>query len=613
LTVYNGPSYSNLNIHDELDSYSVIANISSTAITGMSYAPIYTTSTSIRNLTVYGGSGNNTYTITGTPAISSFTLNTGPGGDATYLQANSVPTTITTTTGAGGAGSDGVFIGTPAGSLSGILAAVTILNGPSFDNVFIYGGADGGNHNVTISNSGPSAGVVGLAPANIYFNSASVSSLVVDGGPGNNTYNVVSTPASTSVSLYTGSGTDTTNVQTITAILGIYTDTGTGGGGNDVVNIGYANSLAGILGTVNIVNTRNYDRININDQADAADHPNVVIADGAAGGVTGLALAAINFTSSSVSRLVVNTGSGHNTVTIPSTPAVTSVTVNTGAGGAAAVNVQGGSAFVVINTHGSDTVTISNAGHTVDGISGVAVSGNASSAVVVDDSSYSGDETYGITRNSVNAARLSASPLLTYGGLGNLVLLGGNAATNDLFTIDSTSSLVNLVGGAGPNCFSISPFSNSLATITAPLTISGSGADMISFWDQLNPASETYSFDDVPSMLTLTTIPVEIDFGGMGGGVYLQTNGMSTVNDPSGTVMVDGSPPCTPARGWDELDIALTVAGPARVPERTTAVTLDVPASNSVLALVSLASGRSHTRVMEKSLDRLAVDELFSL
>jgi hypothetical protein len=108
----------------------------------------------------------------------------------------------------------------------------------------------------------------------------------------------------------------------------------------------------------------------------------------------------------------------------------------------------------------------------------------------------------------------------------------------------SYAATLEVHGGAGPNCFSISPFSNSLATITALLTINGSGSDVISFWDQLNPASETYNFDPVPSMVTLTTLPVEVDFSGMGGGVYLQTNGTSTVNDVSGTVIVDGSPPC---------------------------------------------------------------------
>src|SRR5262249_31549102 len=155
-----------------------------------------------------------------------------------------------------------------------------------------------------------------------------------------------------------------------------------------------------------------------------------------------------------------------------STPASASVTVVTDPGGVAAVNVQGNSVPVSVFEEGSDTVTLSNPAHAVDGIANVTVNGSANSAVVVDDSSYSGDETYSITNSSINAARLSA-PLLTYGTFGalrELRVLGGNAVTNDLFTIDSTATPVDVVGGAGPNWFSVSSFSNSLATITAPLT-----------------------------------------------------------------------------------------------------------------------------------------------
>jgi hypothetical protein len=545
LTVGNFADYNlDLNIHDELDTLNRTATISGAAITGLSNGTINTYDFALDNLTVNGGTGNNTYNLTGSPCHASVTLNTGNGHDTTNLQANRVPTTIATTADDGGGGNDVVNLGTPAGSLSGIQAPVTIFNGPSRDSVNINGSADAGDHNVTFSDTGPSAGIAGLAPAEIYLNSYSVSTLSVRGGTGNNTYTVASTPAYTSVTLDTGSGIDTTNVQVTTAPLAVNTTTGAGGDGNDVVNIGSNNTLAFISRTVTILNSSSSDHININDQADAGDHPNAVITNAGAGGVTGLARAAINFTSSSCDRLVVNTGSGHNTVMIPSTPANELITVNTGTGGGAAVNVQGSSVPVVVNEAGSDTVTISNAAHTVDGIAGVAVSGNASSTVVVDDSSHSGDETYSITQNTVNAARLGASPLLTYGGLGRLVVLGGNAVTNDLFTIDSTSCPLDVHGGAGPNCFSISSFSNSLATITAALHITGSGADVISFWDQLNPAAETYNFDSVPSMLTLTTLPVEIDFSGMGGGVYLQTNGLSTVNDPSGSVIVDGLPPC---------------------------------------------------------------------
>src|SRR5262249_51823218 len=52
LQVYNGPSFSNLNIHDELDGVSRTGYITGNSIAGLSPAPIYTTSNSIRNLTV---------------------------------------------------------------------------------------------------------------------------------------------------------------------------------------------------------------------------------------------------------------------------------------------------------------------------------------------------------------------------------------------------------------------------------------------------------------------------------------------------------------------------------------------------------------------------------
>jgi hypothetical protein len=600
LWLLSGSGRSTLNIIDQLDGVNRTVTIGSAGITGLSNGPIYLGDSAISDLVVHGGTGNNTYIVTGTPATSSLTLDTGAGRDTTSLQANTVPTTITTT-GGGGGGNDAVYVGSPAGSLAGIRATVMISNGPSSDHVFVDGSADGGSHNVTIADAGPSAGVAGLAPAEIHFTSASVSTLSVFGGTGNNAYTVASTPALAGVALDMGSGIDTTNVQTTTAPLTVTTTRGDGGG-HDMVNIGNANGLARIAGTVTIFSLVSRDNIFINDRADDADHPNVVISNAGRGGVTGLAPADINFTSAFCNTLVVNTGTGNNTVTIPSTPANTLVTVNTRAGGAAAVNVQGGSVPVIVHAGGADTVTISNTDHTVDGIAGVAVSGNANSTVVVDDSGYSGDETYSITRNTLNAARLGTSPLLTYGGLGRLVLFGGNAATNDLFTVDSTSSPVDVYGGVGPTSFRISPVSNSLASIAGPLTVTGGGADVISFWDQLNPASETYTFDPVPGILTLTTVPVEVDFSGMGGGVYLQTNGASTVDDPSGSVIVDGSPPCA-ARGPGGPELAPAIAGDVGLPALTAAAASDVPASGSVPGIVSLTAGRSHARAPEKSLD----------
>src|SRR5262249_33630611 len=68
LTVQNGSAFTGLSINDQSDAFSRTATISASGITGLSAGPINATSFSIRNLAVNGGTGNNTYTIAGTPA-----------------------------------------------------------------------------------------------------------------------------------------------------------------------------------------------------------------------------------------------------------------------------------------------------------------------------------------------------------------------------------------------------------------------------------------------------------------------------------------------------------------------------------------------------------------
>jgi len=92
---------------------------------------------------------------------------------------------------------------------------------------------------------------------------------------------------------------------------------------------------------------------------------------------------------------------------------------------------------------------------------------------------------------------------------------------------------------------------------TLTLNGSGSGLDILDFFDQNNPNAETYNFDAVPSNLTLMTVPVSINFNGFAGtSVYLETNGFSTVNDASGQVNVDVPPPCLPDTGPDQAVLA---------------------------------------------------------
>src|SRR5262249_9806019 len=97
-------------------------------------------------------------------------------------------------------------------------------------------------------------------------------------------------------------------------------------------------------------------------------------------------------------------------------------------------------------------------------------------------------------------------------------------------------------GGAGGNVFDLAAATGSLAKLAGPLQGIGGGADALGFFDTAKPHPQTYTVGAVPSQPTLTARPVSGHFSGMAS-VFLETNGFSTVNDLSGTVLVDFPPP----------------------------------------------------------------------
>jgi hypothetical protein len=204
VTILNNPSRTHVNIDDSADGGNRNVTISGSSVTGLAPATLTFTSLWVNTLSVRGGSGSNTYTVSGTPAFTSVTLDTGGGTDTTNVQATSVPLAVNTTTGSGGGGNDVVNLGN-GGSVQGIVGAVTISNTVSRDHVNIDDSADGANRGATIS----SGGVTGLAPATINFTAAAVNTLTVLGGGGTDTYTVSGTPASASVTLTAGGGTNT--------------------------------------------------------------------------------------------------------------------------------------------------------------------------------------------------------------------------------------------------------------------------------------------------------------------------------------------------------------------------------------------------------------------
>jgi hypothetical protein len=412
----------------------------------------------------------------------SITVNSGTGNDTVNIEktAAGLPVTVNL-----GSGTDAVNLSPVARFLDNIKGNVTVTgSGGGTKTLTEYDQNDTFNDAYTVTGTTTTRNASALVTYN------SLQGVVIDGGSGNVTYNIESTASGTPVTINAGAGDDTFNL----APTGKFLDsikgnlTLNGGGGNNTLN--------------------EYD------QNDTFNDAYTVTATTTSRNASALV------TYSSIQSLVLNAGTGSLTFNIQGTGPGTAVTVNAGAGG--------------------DTINVTNTGHTLDGIGQVTVNdASGTSTVNADDSGYGGNETYAITASTVTVGGLPGF-LLTYSGVGGLNLFAGPGS--DHFLIDSTSAVTSVFAGSGGNRFDVCPNTQYLGSLAGALNLYGGGADTLVFWDTANPNSETYNFDAVPSNLSLTTVPASINFSGMAA-VYLETNGASTVNDPSGTVLVDVPPP----------------------------------------------------------------------
>jgi hypothetical protein len=306
-----------------------------------------------------------------------------------------------------------------------------------------------------------------------------------------------------------------------------------GGRGSDTYSV-----LGTLQNQVTVTAGLGSNTLSIDDESNTADTTYTLTSSSVARTGSG----AISY-SGGITNLVLTGGSGNNTYNIPSTLSGFPTTLNTGSG-TDTVNVRGAAGPLFINSGSSgDTITLGNSAATLGGIGHVIVNDPSNTvALTVDDSGSSGSTTYTLTSSQLAAA---AWPnfLLAYNNITSLNLNGSSG--NDQFNIESTAgpTTTTITGGSGSNRFDLTPTAHYLAAVAGPLTLAGGGADTLVFWDTANPNAETYTFDDIPSMLALATVPgFATNWSGMAA-VYLETNGMSTVNDPSGTVLVDVPPP----------------------------------------------------------------------
>jgi hypothetical protein len=266
---------------------------------------------------------------------SSLSLTTGSGSDHVYVLKTVITTNISTSGGA-----DAVTIGNSTHGVQDILGAVNIENPNNSSVITVDDSADTTGRTVTLDTFTPLGDsdfgkISGLAPADINYKYADTSS----------------------VTILNGSGIDTTNVRSTVSNVTI-----SGGGSRDVVNVGNAGSVQGIVGTLTIENTPSLATINIDDSADTTARTVIVdsftpAGDSSFGKVVGLAPALISFRNADTSSVSITTGYGADTVNV----FATGTTINLdSSGGHDAVNVGDQSGPGLSNILG--TLNIENSG-----------------------------------------------------------------------------------------------------------------------------------------------------------------------------------------------------------------------------------------------------------
>ena len=346
-------------------------------------------------VTLNGGAGNVTYTVSSTSSSTATTIDSGAGGSTVNVLATSGPLAIN-----GASASDVVNIG-GASNVQSILGKVTITNPPSYTTVNVDDSADPTARTATLdtdTSTGYAFGrLVGLAPATIEFKYADTRSVTIQNGyGGGGVVNVRATGVATSIV----------------------------GHGAGAVNVGNAGSAQGIAGALTIMNPPNYTALSVYDSADTSSRTATLDTDTstgyAFGRLAGLAPATIEFKYADTLGATIQTGVG---------------------GGVVYVRATGVSTSIV--GHGATTVAVGNAG-SVQGIAGPLLLTNPPNfnSITVDDSAD-------VMARTVMLDTYTPSGDTLYGritGLAPATIGYRQADTRGPITID---------GGSGGNTFNV--------------------------------------------------------------------------------------------------------------------------------------------------------------
>jgi hypothetical protein len=450
-----------LTADDSGDATGRTGTISASSITGFglpaSVAINYNTTLSA--LTVEGGKGGNTETVTGTTAAT--TLYPGASAASTvFVKATTGALTIN-----GNGRADTIDVGSlapaPGGTLSGIGGTITITNTASASNL-------------SLDDSGDTTGRIGAISAwsvtgfglraAVDYTGSQLKSLAVRGGGGSNTDAVTGTSTPTTLYPNAASNEATVNVQWTAAPLTI-----NGNAFPEAINIGslapsLGGTLAAVAGPITVTNTSADSTLSLDDTADTANRTGTISPTS----ITGFGLGApVDYTGSELASLTVRGGEGTNTDNVTGTSAPTSLYPNVNLN-EATVNVHATNAPLTINGNTfQEAINIGSLapslGGTLTAIAGSITVTNTSrnSTLNLDDSGGTLLQTGTISATSVAGLDLGAAVNYTGSQVASLSVTGPSDA---IVTVTGTSAATTLVSNAG--------YADVFAT-TAPLTLNG--------------------------------------------------------------------------------------------------------------------------------------------
>jgi hypothetical protein len=323
----------------------------------------------VEGLNLYGGGGDDLYDIEGT--------------------ASRTPVAIR-----GGVGNDSFNVSPTAGDLGRIASALTISGGTGSDSLSLFDEDHAGAATYTVASSGVNR--AGAAPIRY----AAMAGVSLDGGTGDDTYNIESTAAGTPVNIAAGAGTNTFNVSPT------------------------ARNLATIQGSVDLHGVYDSNALVLDDQANSTNARYSLV--GPTVSRTGTATISYD----TINRLVLNGGGGSDAYSINGTAAGIKLALVAG---------KGNDMFSMIATDPSSTASISGGGG-----SNTLVGPNV------------------VSTWSINGPGAGSVGNVTFTAIRNLT--GGSA--NDTFRFASGGSVAGKIdGGKGTNTLDYSGDGRVAATV----------------------------------------------------------------------------------------------------------------------------------------------------